>query len=54
LSPTFIMPTPTPSYILNAMDRIRPVCTWALNVLTEVVDEVLREAQLIAADSASR
>jgi hypothetical protein len=53
-SPTFIMPTPTPSYIRNAMARIRPVCTWALKVLTEVVDEVLREAQLIAADSASR
>jgi hypothetical protein len=53
-SPT-IMPTPTPSHSRNDMARItRPVCTWVLRVLSEVGKEVLRQAQLVAAESASR
>jgi len=49
------MPTPTPSHILNAMARIaRPVFEYALKVLTEVMDEMLGQAQVVSSDSISR
>ena len=47
------MPNPVLLYICHIMAQIRPIFAWMLNVLVEVVDEALRQAQLIAANLAA-